>query len=88
MGMNADGEMFYVDNQGDYVATNRLSHLKPGSWHGHPASLRWREDLTSIDDRPRRVDQTHPHGWALKRPVVETADTAEGRENTTHRSHR
>lgn len=49
-----DGEMFYVDNQGDYVATNRLSHLKQGSWHGHPASLRWREDLESPGDRPAR----------------------------------
>lgn len=49
-----DGEMFYVDNQGDYVGTNRLSHMKPGSWHGHPASLRWRDDLDSPEDRPAR----------------------------------
>ena len=53
IGMFTDGEMFYVDNQGDYVATNRLSHLKEGSWHGHPASLRWREGL-SADERPPR----------------------------------
>lgn len=44
LGANAAGEFFYVDNQGDYVATNRLSHLAQDSWHGHPASLRWRED--------------------------------------------
>ena len=50
-----DGEMFYVDNQGDYVATNRLSHLTPGSWHGHPASLRWRSDLDGPADRPPRA---------------------------------
>lgn len=49
--MNEKGDWFYVDNQGDYIATNRLSQLKPGSWHGHPASLRWREDLDP-DDRP------------------------------------
>lgn len=47
------GETFYVDNQGDYVATNRLSHLARGSWHGHPASLRWRADL-GPDERPPR----------------------------------
>jgi hypothetical protein len=40
-----DGEMFYVDNQGDWMATNRVGHLRKGSWHGHPASLRWRDDL-------------------------------------------
>jgi hypothetical protein len=47
------GETFYADNQGDYVATNRISHLAKGSWHGHPASLRWREGL-SPDERPPR----------------------------------
>ena len=49
-----DGTPFYVDNQGDYVATNRLSELAPGSWHGHPASLRWRDDLETPEDRPPR----------------------------------
>jgi len=29
----------YTDNQGDYVATNKLSLLLPGSFHGHQASL-------------------------------------------------
>ncbi len=41
LGTNADGEMFYTDNQGDWVGTNKLAHLKPGSWHGHPAGDRW-----------------------------------------------
>ena len=50
----ADGTLFYVDNQGDYVATNRLSVVAPGLWHGHPASLRWRTDLASPDERPPR----------------------------------
>ena len=49
-----DGAMFYVDNQGDYIATNRLSWLKPGSWHGHPASLRWRTDLKEGELPPRQ----------------------------------
>lgn len=44
IGKWTDGEMFYVDNQGDWVATCRLTHLAPGSWAGHPASLRWRDD--------------------------------------------
>ncbi|MFG0331407.1 MAG: hypothetical protein ACF8PN_16080 [Phycisphaerales bacterium] len=41
LGMNADGEMFYTDNQGDWVGTNKLSHLKRGVTHGHPSSNRW-----------------------------------------------
>jgi hypothetical protein len=32
----------YTDNQGDYVATNKLSLLAPGSFHGHQASLPFR----------------------------------------------
>lgn len=51
-----EGAFFYVDNQGDYVATNKLAHLKQDSWHGHPASLRWRDGMTSIDDRPPRQE--------------------------------
>ncbi len=54
IGRFSDGAMFYVDNQGDYVATNRLSLLAPGLWHGHPASLRWRDDLDGPDARPPR----------------------------------
>ena len=46
--LNAAGDAFYVDNQGDYVATNRLAHLKPGAWQGHPASLRGREDFEAL----------------------------------------
>ncbi len=31
--------MAYTDNQGDYVATNKLSSMAIGSFHGHQASL-------------------------------------------------
>src|SRR5262249_3229370 len=30
LGTNSDGEMFYTDNQGDWTAACKLSHLKPG----------------------------------------------------------
>jgi type 1 glutamine amidotransferase len=50
LGAWKDGEMFYVDNQGDYVATNRLSHLKQDAYQGHPAGLRWREGVDSVED--------------------------------------
>jgi hypothetical protein len=43
IGMGPDGEMFYTDNQGDYVATNKLCHLKQGAFYGHQASLKFRE---------------------------------------------
>ncbi len=43
IGMNAAGDMFYTDNQGDYVATNKLCQLKSGAFYGHQASLKFRE---------------------------------------------
>ncbi|MFT4539192.1 MAG: hypothetical protein ACI841_005464 [Planctomycetota bacterium] len=52
MGMNAEGEMFYVDNQGDWVGTNRLSHLAQDSWQGHPSSLHWREGWEASMPKP------------------------------------
>ncbi|MFN0132467.1 MAG: hypothetical protein ACKVW3_08065 [Phycisphaerales bacterium] len=47
IGIGPDGEMFYTDNQGDYVATNKLCHLKPGGFYGHQASLKFREGYGS-----------------------------------------
>ncbi len=39
-----DGELFYTDNQGEWVATNKLCHLKRGKFYGHQAPLRWVKD--------------------------------------------
>jgi hypothetical protein len=36
-----DGELFYADNQGEWVATNKLHHLNRGQFYGHQAGLRW-----------------------------------------------
>jgi len=62
LGTNADGEMFYTDNQGDWVGTNKLAHLTPGSWHGHPAGDRWYE--TAKMPKPRgEQDFKQPAIW-------------------------
>lgn len=36
-----DGELFYTDNQGDWVGTGGVWHLSKGDFVGHPAGLRW-----------------------------------------------
>jgi cytochrome c551/c552 len=36
-----DGELFYDDNQGDYMGSGGIWHLKKGVFTGHPAGLRW-----------------------------------------------
>ena len=33
------GDVFYSDNQGEWCPTNKIAHLKPGSFHGHPYGI-------------------------------------------------
>ncbi len=52
IGMNAEGDMFYTDNQGPWNGTCTLRHLKPGSFQGHPGGNRWYELTDAIGPRP------------------------------------
>ncbi|WP_187264088.1 c-type cytochrome [Pontibacter beigongshangensis] len=36
-----DGELFYSENQGDWVASGGIWHLKKGVFTAHPAGLQW-----------------------------------------------
>ncbi len=36
-----EGDLFYCDNQGEWVATCKLVHIREGEYYGHPAGLRW-----------------------------------------------
>ncbi|MFZ6001319.1 MAG: DUF7133 domain-containing protein [Bacteroidota bacterium] len=36
-----DGELFYDDNQGDWIGSGGLWHVTKGSFTGHPAGLKW-----------------------------------------------
>lgn len=36
-----DGELFYADNQGDYVGSGGIWHITKGAFVGHAAGLRW-----------------------------------------------
>jgi hypothetical protein len=39
-----DGDLFYCDNQGEWVATDKLCHLKKGKFYGHHGGLPWLKD--------------------------------------------
>lgn len=60
IGFNGAGDAFFADNQGDFVATNKLSWMSPGSYHGQPAGLNWREGYKKGDPVPPR---TLPAVW-------------------------
>jgi hypothetical protein len=36
-----DGDLFYCDNQGEWVATNKMHHIRKGDNYGHQAGLVW-----------------------------------------------
>jgi len=46
-----DGELFYDDNQGDWMGTGGIFHLSKGSFTGHPAGLRW----TGLPNSPLKL---------------------------------
>lgn len=40
-GFNADGDIFYTENQGDWVGSGRMTHLEKGDFAGNAESLKW-----------------------------------------------
>lgn len=47
-----DGELFYADNQGDWMGSGGIWHLKKGAFTGHPASLAW-----TTEDSPTKLTE-------------------------------
>lgn len=50
-----DGDLFYSDNQGEWVVTNKIHHLKKGAFVGHQAGLRWVKDSPFAGKVPDKV---------------------------------
>lgn len=46
-----DGELFYDDNQGDWMGSGGIWHVTKGSFTGHPAGLRW----TNLPNSPVKL---------------------------------
>ena len=61
-----DGDLFYADNQGEWVATNKLHHLKKGEYYGHPAGLRWVKQSPFAGTLKERKDYISRH--VVRRP--------------------
>ncbi|WP_373518171.1 plastocyanin/azurin family copper-binding protein [Pricia sp.] len=39
--INSDGDVFYTENQGDWVGSGRMTHLEKGDFAGNPEGLVW-----------------------------------------------
>ncbi|MGL4550143.1 MAG: PQQ-dependent sugar dehydrogenase, partial [Gemmataceae bacterium] len=44
IGLNAEGDVFYTDNQGPWNGTCHLKHVKEGGFVGHPDGFKWYAD--------------------------------------------
>ncbi len=53
-----DGDLFYCDNQGEWVATNKMHQIRPGEFYGHQASLKW----TRQSPFAQTLQESYPSG--------------------------
>lgn len=58
-------ELFYTDNQGDWVGTGALWHLPKGAFTGHPAGLKW----AGHKDSPVNISEEQFYSKIDKREV-------------------
>lgn len=47
LAVNTVGDIFYSENQGDWVGSGRLTHLEKGDFAGNPAGLTWTSEENS-----------------------------------------
>ncbi|MEM0925070.1 MAG: hypothetical protein AAGJ83_03455 [Planctomycetota bacterium] len=67
IGMNAAGDMFYTDQQGNWVATNSLHHMKKGAFFHHPEALA----SMSLKNSPIRDIKEIPGGLPYPEAIKE-----------------
>ena len=77
-GYNLDGDLFYAENQGDWVGSGGISHVEKGDFMGNPMGLKWssepespltltKADIPDTGEPKFEVAKRVPH---LKTPAV------------------
>ncbi len=58
-GYNQDNDIFYTENQGDWVGSGRMTHLESGDFAGNPEGLRWTfREGSPLKLKPEDIDDT------------------------------
>jgi azurin/glucose/arabinose dehydrogenase len=71
-GVLKNGEIFYAENQGDWVGSGRVTHLEQGDFAGNPAGLLWsEEDGSPVKLKPEDIPDTGE-------PMYDVAQNVEG----------
>lgn len=65
IGMNREGDMFYTDQQGNWVATNSLHHMREGAFFHHAEALA----SMSLDGSPISGVKNVPGGLAYPEAI-------------------
>jgi hypothetical protein len=67
IGINAEGDPFYTDQQGNWVATNSLHHMRKGVFFHHPESLASSE----LPESPLKGIKSIPNGLPYPQALVQ-----------------
>lgn len=89
LGFDLDQHLLVTDNQGDWVGTSKLYHVREGNFYGHPASLIWKKDwnrgnpykvpVSELDSMRTRAAVLFPHGIMAKSPTQPVCDNTQGK---------
>ncbi|MCY3001282.1 MAG: DUF1080 domain-containing protein [Planctomycetota bacterium] len=68
LGANSKGDIFYTDNQGDWMPACPIFHVKDCAFFGHPASLNWTPEYrdngrTASDTDAPKVERARAAIW-------------------------
>lgn len=72
LGLNAEGDVFYTDQQGNWMAAGPLFHMREGMFGGHPYGLASCDLPGSPLARPERIPTGKPR-HVVKRELPELA---------------
>jgi hypothetical protein len=86
VGVSPEGEVFVTDQQGDYIASSPLIHVRRGRFYGHPASLKWSPGNAGRTFKPEELEAMRtppsvvlPHGSMGGSPGDPVWDTTGGK---------
>jgi glucose/arabinose dehydrogenase len=88
LGFDTKGNLFVPDNQGDFVGSSKLFHVRRNGFYGHPHSLVWRAEINrhpfdipvaELDRMRSRAAVVFPHGEMANSPSQPLCDTSGGR---------
>jgi len=69
---NVEGDLFYAENQGDWVGSGSITHVEKGDFLGNPAGLVWTTDPASpIKLREQDVPNTGEPKYEVAKRVPE-----------------